>query len=97
MIETKYGITLDTTTFPRELDRTTDGITTCLWHRQWVWSMMNYVPKMPRCALCGGICDPRQTAHELCKALARRGRPTPQLDGAPKCGCAKCVAGVNRF
>lgn len=85
------SIEIDDSTFPREIDRSRDGITTCLFHRQHEWSMAHYVPLMPKCTICGGICDPRQTAHELCEARQLRGLPITQLDSTPKCSCKSCA------
>lgn len=80
--------------FPVELIES-DGKTTSLWHRQHEWVIANVIPTWPHCTICGGVCDPRQTAHELCKALQKRGLPTPQLDSTPKCSCAKCCGGAQ--
>ena len=82
--------TLDTSTFPRTIDRTQDGITTCLLHRQWEWTIANYVPTMPHCTICGGVVDPRLSAHSLCTERQKRGLPIMQLDSTPRCDCAKC-------
>jgi hypothetical protein len=87
--------TIDTSTYPRELINT-DGRTTCLWHRQWEWTMKHYVPTMPRCTICGGICDERLTAHHLCVERQKRGLPILMLDNTPKCGCRKCVDAVEK-
>jgi len=69
----------------------TDGKTTCLLHRQWEWTMANYVPTMPRCTICGGVVDPRIPAHHLCVARQRGGLPITVLDSTPRCNCAKCT------
>jgi hypothetical protein len=79
--------------FPTGIDRAKgDGVTTCLLHRAHEWSAKYYAPLMPLCTICGGRCDPRQTAHPLCVERSKRGLPTPQLDSFAKCGCAKCTA-----
>ena len=75
--------------FPQQLIES-DGKTTCLFHRQWEWTMANYVPTMPKCSICGGVCDPRLTAHNLCVELQKRNLPIQVLDSTPKCNCAKC-------
>lgn len=85
-------IQIDTSTYPKSVDRSLgDGDTTCLLHRQWQWTMANYVPHMPKCSICGGVCDPRLDAHHLCVARQKRSLPTTKLDNTPKCGCAHCV------
>jgi hypothetical protein len=83
---------LDVSTFPKtiiESDGKPGG--SCLFHRQWEWTMKNYVPLMPHCTICGGKIDPRLTAHHLCVARQKRGVPTPVLDNTPECGCMACV------
>jgi hypothetical protein len=82
--------------FPTQVDRSKgDGVTTCLFHRSWEWSLKYYAPLMPLCTFCGGRCDPRLTAHELCKSLASRQLPTPKLDSFSFCSCAKCEAAAK--
>jgi hypothetical protein len=79
--------------FPREIDYSLgDGKTTCLNHRQWEWTIAYYYPTMPDCTICGGKCDPRQTAHCLCEARQKRNLPILRLDYKPECSCAKCGA-----
>lgn len=82
---------LDESTWPTELDRTQDGITTCLWHRQWEWTMAHYIPLLGHCDLCGGKVDPRLLRHNLCEARHKRGLTTPRLDNIPACGCNRCA------
>lgn len=78
--------------FPTQVDPAKgDGLTTCLFHRAHEWSLKYYAPLMPLCTICGGRCDPRQTAHELCAARQKRNLATPQLDSFAKCGCMFCV------
>lgn len=86
----EWPITLDETTYPRDLIET-DGVGgTCLWHRQHEWTTAHYAPLMPKCLICGGKCDPRIVAHWLCVGLQKRSLPTPLIDGTPKCGCMAC-------
>jgi hypothetical protein len=81
--------------FPVGIDRSKgDGTTTCLMHRQWEWSNKFYAPLLPFCEICGGRCDPRLKAHELCAARKRNGVSTPKLDFWHCCYCSKC-AGPN--
>lgn len=75
--------------FPRELIAT-DGHSTNLSHRQHEYAMANIVPAMRKCRLCGGECDRRQDAHNLCVERAKRDMATPVLRDLPKCGCKAC-------
>lgn len=78
--------------FPVEVDRSKgDGETICLFHRAHQWSEKYYAPLMPLCAICGGRCDPRLEAHELCKARARIGGKVQKLDSFGPCACMACV------
>ena len=82
---------MNTDTFPQKITES-DGHTTCLMHRQWEWTMKNYVPTMSKCNICGGVVDTRLAAHALC--VSRRGLnlATPRLDAPlPQCSCRPCV------
>jgi len=68
-----------------------DGRTTCLWHRQHEWFVAHALPNWPHCQICGGICDPRLTAHALCQERAKRSLPITVLDSTPLCPCKACV------
>jgi hypothetical protein len=81
--------------YPRDR-KPEDGQTTCLWHRQHEFYLANIVPLLPRCPICGGVGDPRQPRHELCRLRARDGRPTPELNTVSKCPCAKCSPSLGR-
>ena len=76
-------------TFPRE-HIATDGHGTNLRHRQHEYAMANIVPAMRKCRLCGGECDRRQDAHNLCVERANRGMDIPVLRALPECGCHAC-------
>lgn len=76
--------------YPTTIDPTQDGISTCLFHRQWEWSMTYIVPTMPRCPYCNGIANPRIGYHHLCAARAKLNIKFTPLDCTPKCPCKAC-------
>lgn len=75
--------------YPRE-HIASDGHTTGLWPRQHEFYMEHIVPLLPRCPICGGVGDPRQPRHELCRLRAAGGRPTPEINTIDECYCAQC-------
>lgn len=48
------------------------------------------------CPHCGGRATPGTGGHALCAARAARGRPTPKIDAAESCDCARCHPGSLR-
>jgi len=76
---------------PREIDYDAgDGTSTCLWHRKHEHYIARVVPILPRCDICGGEVDPRQSRHEICRVRQMRGLPTPRESTVRNCGCSKC-------
>lgn len=75
--------------FPREFVAT-DGHGTCLRHRQYEYTMERIVPAMRRCRICGGECDRRQEAHNLCVERQKRGLKPTLLRSLPTCACKEC-------
>jgi hypothetical protein len=71
----------------------------CVWHAAWSISM-EHLDELGygHCTLCGGRTGPGQdNLHPLCAARAEHGRPTPPLDGTPRCACARCRPDVTRI
>lgn len=71
------------------------GKPSSVWHEVHVQVQQHIFPRVAvACTLCGGMSWPRNLidgSHALCAAYARRGMPTPKLEGpGEECPCSPC-------